>query len=466
MLSSLSPRLDPRSRARAAATRGSGTVHGTNVHVDEPLCDHLHVRRLRRSLFLIGLVSAFAVCLLLSAAVAGGEEPRARAAAAGHYWAHPWGINQGGQDSRLLISRGDATSTRAEWLRRLKSLKPTATLPSFKCDVYWSGNLTGAAEGTFVGCSGPQAGVNAYSHDNRLVGVVQGGSGLGAVGALQADGETLLFSSSTGCKSVDSSGALTGCTSVFSGVWFVRLDCLDRSATIIAQRGVHTVGTAGNDVIVGGPGDDLIKGGGGDDLICGWRGEDIIAGGPGDDGIDGGGGGILNGGPGDDTLIGGEALFGGADDDTLIGGDGDDKLYGEDGYDYLFGKDGADILNGGDTNDHLYGGDGADVLIGGAGEDKLSGQGGEDLLNGGLDSDKLQGGPGDNLLLGGEGDDVITAKDGDDRLLGGKGRDELFGETGDDLLKGGPGTDGVHGGGGRDICYGELFYGCEFKYPG
>lgn len=116
---------------------------------------------------------------------------------------------------------------------------------------------------------------------------------------------------------------------------------------IVAQPGVNTVGTAGNDVIYGTSGDDRIAGLGGDDLIFGMGGNDQISGGDGND--------TLCGGDGRDFLSGGngnDLLSGDAGDDDLSGGLGDDRLYGGPGIDRLSGGEGIDSCStGGDVGD-------------------------------------------------------------------------------------------------------------------
>lgn len=109
---------------------------------------------------------------------------------------------------------------------------------------------------------------------------------------------------------------------------------------ILAQPGVITTGTPGNDLIYGTPGDDRIDGGLGHDLVFGFGGSDQIT--------------------------------GGEDDDTLCGGDGRDFLYGANGNDLLSGDGGNDDLSGMTGNDRLYGGSGVDRLLGGEGSDSCS----------------------------------------------------------------------------------------------
>lgn len=116
---------------------------------------------------------------------------------------------------------------------------------------------------------------------------------------------------------------------------------------IVAQPGVVTIGTPGNDVIYGTPGPDRIAGMGGDDLVLGLGGDDQLAGGDGSD--------TLCGGDGNDRLAGGagnDVLSGEAGNDDLAGNAGDDQLIGGPGADNLSGNDGTDTcVAGTDTGD-------------------------------------------------------------------------------------------------------------------
>ena len=123
-----------------------------------------------------------------------------------------------------------------------------------------------------------------------------------------------------------------------SGASSAEADCATPPpATITAQPGVVTPGTAGDDVIYGTPGDDRIAGLGGNDIIVGFGGNDQLSGGDGDD--------TLCGGDGNDRLagdLGNDVLVAGADNDDLSGGPGDDRLVAGPGTDRLAGGEGAD----------------------------------------------------------------------------------------------------------------------------
>lgn len=119
------------------------------------------------------------------------------------------------------------------------------------------------------------------------------------------------------------------------------------AATIVAQAGVVTSGTAGDDVIYGTAGDDRIAGLGGNDIILGFGGNDQLSGGDGND--------TLCGGEGNDQLSGGagnDSLSGEAGNDDLAGGIGDDRLFGDTGVDRLSGGEGSDSCStGGDVGE-------------------------------------------------------------------------------------------------------------------
>ncbi|MGI9606886.1 MAG: NAD nucleotidase [Acidimicrobiales bacterium] len=133
--------------------------------------------------------------------------------------------------------------------------------------------------------------------------------------------------------------------------------CAGLAATIVAQSGSPTVGTAGDDVIVGTSGNDRIDGAGGNDTICGGDGNDVLIGGPGNDEIHGQDGrDVLRGNLGRDILAGGKNI------DRISGGSGPDRILGNRGNDRIFGNSGADvILGGGGPRDRVNGGGGTDT---------------------------------------------------------------------------------------------------------
>ena len=115
--------------------------------------------------------------------------------------------------------------------------------------------------------------------------------------------------------------------------------CFGRAATIVAQPGVTTIGTTGNDVIVGTPGNDIIHGMGGSDLICTGAGDDSVFGGRGSDTVDlGSGDDFAKGGPGSDVINGGPGS------DVIRGRAGRDTIRGDAGIDTCFGGRGRDTV--------------------------------------------------------------------------------------------------------------------------
>lgn len=153
--------------------------------------------------------------------------------------------------------------------------------------------------------------------------------------------------------------------------------CFGEPATIVAQRGVPTIGTSGSDVIVGTSGDDVIRGRGGADLICSKGGDDDVKGGS------------------------------GADQISL--GKGDDTAEGGKGADYIEGNSGRDTIRGNSGGDQVLGGKGRDVLRGDKGSDLVHGGTGKDLLIGGSAADQMRGGKGDDDCRGGSGIDVFAS---------------------------------------------------------
>lgn len=115
--------------------------------------------------------------------------------------------------------------------------------------------------------------------------------------------------------------------------------CMGHAATIVAQPGVTTVGTPGNDVIVGTEGDDVIRGRGGDDIICAGGGNDRVFAGYGRDTVDlGSGDDFSKGGPGHDVISGGLG------NDLIRGRSGHDSIHGDDGVDTCYGGKGRDSV--------------------------------------------------------------------------------------------------------------------------
>ena len=124
--------------------------------------------------------------------------------------------------------------------------------------------------------------------------------------------------------------------------------CKGETATIVAQPGQVTRGTAGRDVIVGSSQRDVIRAGERNDLVCAGAGNDDV-----------------RGADGRDTVAGGNGT------DLLAGQGGRDVLFGQGGPDRLFGGTGRDRLSGGAGADQLFGGPAVDRLLGGPGADRV-----------------------------------------------------------------------------------------------
>ncbi|MCA1683529.1 MAG: hypothetical protein LC708_00105, partial [Actinobacteria bacterium] len=169
--------------------------------------------------------------------------------------------------------------------------------------------------GTYVSDPFTTAALGAY----RWVVTYSGdANNLGATSPCNAPNETSEVT--VVCSAVPTAGTLPGNT------------------IVVAQPGVITTGTPGNDVIYGTAGDDRIDGAGGNDVIFGGGGRDQ-----------------LTGGEGDDTVCGGEG------NDQLVGSAGNDLLSGDAGNDDLAGVAGNDRLIGGPGVNRLSGGDGVDA---------------------------------------------------------------------------------------------------------
>ncbi|MDA7425634.1 Hint domain-containing protein [Thalassococcus lentus] len=266
--------------------------------------------------------------------------------------------------------------------------------------------------------------------------------------------------------------------------------------TVFAGDGNDTVtASLGADSVLGGAGDDSLTGGGfsgtGNDTLRGEDGSDTLAGGLGDDLLDGGADNDvfdLNGSADNDTIIGGETVTTGTDQDLIeAGGETLDTTVtytgdeagtftntdttvtfseieainlgsGADSVDgtsdtvgiNVFGAAGDDTMTGGTGNDTLLGGDDNDSIVGGDGADQLDGDAGDDTVEGGTGDDTLVGDLGNDSLDGGAGADELYGNEGSDTLTGGEGADLLFGGEGADVLNVGSG-DTAQGGGGDDV---------------
>ena len=121
---------------------------------------------------------------------------------------------------------------------------------------------------------------------------------------------------------------------------------------------------SGADTLYSGFGDDVVDGGAGNDFVFDWDGSDSLSGGAGNDTIEvrGSGDNTLSGGTGDDSIIaaaGADSLSGGTGSDTIIGGGGSDTIAGGADADSITAGDDADaiILEDGFGNDTIIGGE-------------------------------------------------------------------------------------------------------------
>ena len=250
------------------------------------------------------------------------------------------------------------------------------------------------------------------------------------------------------------------------------------SEIVIADAGNDLImAAAGNDQVYGGEGNDAIYGGLGNDMIYAGGGNDQLVGGEGDD--------TLGGDAGRDLLFGGtgaDSMTGGADADTFHGGAGDSVVGGET---VTTGTDNdVLVLNYADVQSITYGGGnneagtvtfyGGGTLVfseieniqfsgavdGTAGDDQMSPgytdaqndqvdgmDGANDTILGYDGNDTINAGSGDDLVYGGTGNDVLRATAGNDTLHGDTGNDDLQSGTGNDAIYGGDGSDLIHSSG-------------------
>ncbi|CUH81261.1 Hint domain-containing protein [Tropicibacter naphthalenivorans] len=261
-------------------------------------------------------------------------------------------------------------------------------------------------------------------------------------------------------------------------------------------------GEGGNDTLYGGDGNDTVLGGDGEDLIYGEAGSDSLRGDAGNDTIYGGADNdqIYGG-------TGGDLLYGDAGTDVILGDADNDTIFGGDGGDYLAGNAGSDSLEGGADGDIFFFEDGwgNDTVLGGntvttgsdndflnftyltatgvtvtfsGWEDGTASDGGNavsfdniegltmsaqaDSVDAALDgsglfidmgggADTVGGGSGDDTIYGGAGDDTIWGAAGADYIEGGDGSDTLQGADGDDTIWGGAGVNTIMGDAGQDV---------------
>lgn len=278
----------------------------------------------------------------------------------------------------------------------------------------------------------------------------------------------------------------------------------------------HTYGGYGNDITYGGIGNDTMTGSDGDDAVYGDEGDDSLLGSIGNDTLYGGAGNDSMEGEADadtfygganDTVIGGETVTTGTDNDTLYvtnvaqvvfatddpengtvyfndgttlnfyqiehviadgtpvvtpnyivegtaAGEVIDTAYtGDPGGDMIDANDNqtgtnGDLVMAGAGNDSIYSGDGADTVQGEDGDDLIDSGSGADEVYGGDDNDQIAGGDDADSLYGGDGADTLSGGAGNDLIDGGSGADTMQGGAGDDTfhLSTGFGTDTITGG--------------------
>ena len=121
-------------------------------------------------------------------------------------------------------------------------------------------------------------------------------------------------------------------------------------------------------------------------------------------------------------------VTGGSNNDQITGGAGIDTLNGGTGDDSISGGGGADTIDGGADNDTLSGGLGGDTITGGAGDDIINGGAGNDIINAGLGADKI-------VLLGSGG---LNSEAG----VGSEGQGGNLAASGLDMVNLGADTDG------------------------
>ena len=214
---------------------------------------------------------------------------------------------------------------------------------------------------------------------------------------------------------------------------------------------------SGNDTLYGGTGNDSLNTGDGNDQASGGDGNDTITGGIGADALDGGGDADVIYGTAGDTIVGGETVTTGTDNDTLVLNYADVQS-----ITYAAGGNEAGTVN-------FYGGGtlsftGIETIAytgavdGTAGNDSMNSgytdaQG--DIVDGadGL-NDTILGYGGNDSIIAGQGNDIVFGGTGNDTMYGGTpgetGTDALYGDVGNDMFVG-AGGDTLYGGAGNDI---------------
>ncbi|WP_211246200.1 Ig-like domain-containing protein [Cereibacter changlensis] len=317
---------------------------------------------------------------------------------------------------------------------------PPAELSQSSIESFREMLQAGAIEGDFV--SGDVTEVSFVSGDQRVV-VTLSGSGLTYEDL--GEGPELTGGTIT-AVSVTINGQpaamLTGLAADVAAVVLAADSTGDAGATIDAllsgSRGVHVVGSSGENELSGSSADDVIEGGGGPDYFIGSGGDDAYIG-DGDDQlsyadvagpvqVDLAAGTAVKA-DGEDSLVGIQALRGSAHADTLTGDAADNSFRGLAGNDVIDGGAGTDWVR----YDRDFGqGGGSGVIVDLGLGVAIDGFGDTDSLisiedvDGSQFVDEVTGSDADNRIRTLEGDDDIIGSAGNDRIDGGEGYDQLF----------------------------------------
>jgi Ca2+-binding RTX toxin-like protein len=317
---------------------------------------------------------------------------------------------------------------------------PPAELSQSSIESFREMLQAGAIEGDFV--SGDATEVSFVSGDQRVV-VSLSGSGLTYEDL--GEGPELTGGTVTAVSvTLDGEPAamLTGLAADVAAVVLAADSTGDAGATIDAllsgDRGLHVMGTSGENELSGSSADDVIEGGGGPDYFLASGGDDAYIG-DGDDQLsyaDAAGpvqvdlaAGTAVKADGEDSLVGIQALRGSAHADRLTGDAADNGFRGLAGDDVIDGGAGTDRVR----YDRDFGqGGGSGVIVDLGLGVAIDGFGDTDSLisiedvDGSQFVDEVTGSDADNRIRTLEGDDDIIGSAGNDRIDGGEGYDQLF----------------------------------------
>ncbi len=358
-----------------------------------------------------------------------------------------------------------------------------------------SDTLTGGdGQNQLVGNDGDDSLVGNATDPSSFT-IMEGGAGADTIDGTAGIWDIASYYNSTAGVNVNLDDALTESGGHAQGDTVIGVEQLDGSNLYddTLSGGADAIvisGFGGDDNLYGGSIDNVMYGGDGADFLFGNSGNDTL---DGDNGFATGGADTIMGGFGDDEIIGDvgdDVLDGGGGLDTIFGGDDSDTIWGQGGADQIFGENDADLINIQNSfgNDTIVGGEGvtsgtdndtidfgavtnAGILVSYSGNEAGTATDGSDTISfseieslvmtdqddtvsagsdgSGLDidlgggDDRASGGSGDDSLQGQAGADSIYAGAGNDTVLGGTGDDELWGEAGDDLVDGGDGSDDI-----------------------